>query len=27
VDDLDIREGSQVEVSFAPESVHVVRRE
>ena len=27
VDDLDIREGSRVVVSFSPESVHVVRRE
>ncbi|MCK9277700.1 MAG: ABC transporter ATP-binding protein, partial [Methanoculleus sp.] len=27
VDDLGIREGSQVVVSFAPESVHTVRRE
>ncbi len=27
VDDLDLREGSSVTVSFAPESVHAVRRE
>ncbi|MDD3856925.1 MAG: ABC transporter ATP-binding protein [Methanoculleus sp.] len=27
VDDLDLREGSQVVVSFSPESVHVVRRD